>query len=186
MRWGDPIFPNQRVSPFEAVFVAYLTLDLSLSNPISIHTLIHNTELICYHTDDLVWPHCGRPTIWMVPYLPPYLYIYTYIYIYMYILFHHTKLISVLPHSWSNLVTLGKANNLDGALSTTTIHTHTHIHMHTYTVFHHTGLTSVLQHRWPSFTTLGKPTFWMVTYLSPSYTPICTHKHTHIYCLCYR
>ena len=119
-----------------------------------------------------------------MPCLSPY--IYTYIYIYMYILFHHIKLISVLPHSWSNLMTLGKTNNLDGALSTTTIHTHTHKHMHTYTLSHHTGLTSVLQHRWPSFTTLGKPTFWMVTYLSPSYTPICTHIHTHIYCLCYR
>ena len=100
----------------------------------------------------------------------------------MYILFHHTKLISVLPHSWSNLMTLGKTNNLDGALSTTTIHTHTHIHMHTYTLFHHTGLTSVLQHRWPSFTTLGKPTFWMVTYLSITilYTHMYTHTHTYI------
>ena len=30
------------------------------------------------------------------------------------------------------------------------------------------------------FTTLGKPTIWMVTYLSPPYTPTCTHIHTNI------
>ena len=55
-----------------------------------------------------------------------------------------------------------------------------HTYIYIYTLFHHTELTSVLPHRWPSFTTLGKPTIWMVTYLSPPYTPTCTHIHTNI------
>ena len=53
-------------------------------------------------------------------------------------------------------------------------------YIYIYALFHHTELTSVLPHRWPSFTTLEKPTIWMVTYLSPSYKPICTHIHTYI------
>ena len=57
-----------------------------------------------------------------------------------------------------------------------------YIYIHTYILFHHTELTSVLPHRWPSFTTLGKPTVWMVTYLSPSYTPICTRVRTYTVC----
>ena len=87
----------------------------------------------------------------------------------------------------------GKTNNLDGDLSITILYTR--ICTHTYsvsftnsptsyiyicTLFHYTELTSVLPHRLPSFTTLGKPTIWMVTYLSPSYTPICTRMHTYI------
>ena len=59
-------------------------------------------------------------------------------------------------------------------------HHYAYIYIYIYTLFHHTELTSVLPHRWPSFTTLGKPTIWMVTYLSPPYTPTCTHIHTNI------
>ena len=55
-----------------------------------------------------------------------------------------------------------------------------HTYIYIYTLFHHTELTCVLSHGLPSFTTLGKPTIWMVTYLSPSYTPICTRIHTYI------
>ena len=54
------------------------------------------------------------------------------------------------------------------------------IHKYTYILCFTTQLTSVLPHRWPSFTTLGKPTIWMVTYLSPPYTPTCTHIHTNM------
>ena len=57
---------------------------------------------------------------------------------------------------------------------------HHHAYVYIYALFHHTELTSVLPHRWPSFATLEKPTIWVVTYLSPSYTPICTHIHTYI------
>ena len=53
-----------------------------------------------------------------------------------------------------------------------------HIYIYIYTLFHHTELTSVWLPRLLSFTTLGKPTIWMVTYLSPSYTRICTHTYT--------
>ena len=59
---------------------------------------------------------------------------------------------------------------------------HHHAYVYIYALFHHTELTSVLPHRWPSFTTLEKPTIWMVTYLSPSYTPICTRVHTYTVC----
>ena len=53
-----------------------------------------------------------------------------------------------------------------------------HIYIYIYTLFHHTELPSVWLPRLLSFTTLGKPTIWMVTYLSPSYTRICTHTYT--------
>ena len=85
---------------------------------------------------------------------------YTYIYKHIYALFHHTE--------WSICFTAQIA------------HHHVYIYIYIYTLFHHTELTSVLPHRWPSFTTLGKPTIWMVTYLSPPYTPTCTHIHTNI------
>ena len=55
---------------------------------------------------------------------------------------------------------------------------HHHAYVYIYALFHHTELTSVLPHRWPSFATLEKPTIWVLTYLSPSYTPICTRIHT--------
>ena len=85
----------------------------------------------------------------------------TYIYVCIY-LFHHTE--------------------LSICLTAPIAHHHVCIYIYIHTLFHHTELTSVLPHRWPSFTTLGKPTIWMVTYLSPLYTRICTH----IYCLFYR
>ena len=56
------------------------------------------------------------------------------------------------------------------------------MYIYIHILFHHTELTSVLPHRWSSFTTLGKPTIWMVTYLSLSYTPICTRVHTYTVC----
>ena len=90
-----------------------------------------------------------------------------------------------------------ETNILDGDLSITILYTHMYTQTHIYTVcvtdsppsyiyidiytlFHHTELTSVSPHTWPSVTTLGKPTIWMVTYLSPSHTPICTHIYTNI------
>ena len=84
----------------------------------------------------------------------------TSIFTYLYTLFHHTEL----------------------SICYTAQIDHHRIYIYTYILFHHTELTSVLPHRWPSFTTLGKPTIWMVTYLSPSYTPICTRVHTYTVC----
>ena len=102
--------------------------------------------------------------------------IYTYIYIYIY---------SVSPHRVKYL--FYRTDSPPSCIYT---------YIYTYTLFHHTELTSVWPHRWPSFTTLGKPTIWMVTYLSPSYTRICTHTYTvcftdsptsyiYIYILCF-
>ena len=76
--------------------------------------------------------------------------------IYIYTMFHHTEL----------------------SICFTAQIAHHHAYVYIYALFHHTELTSVLPHRWPSFATLEKPTIWVVTYLSPSYTPICTHIHT--------
>ena len=150
---------------------------------IYIYTLFHHTELtsVLPHR----WPSfttLGKPTIWMVTYLsPPYTPICThihtnilfvlqithhhthahiYIYIEIYTLFHHTEL----------------------SICFTAQIAHHHAYVYIYALFHHTELTSVLPHRWPSFTTLEKPTIWMVTYLSPSYTPICTRVHTYTVC----
>ena len=81
-----------------------------------------------------------------------------YTYIYIYILFHHTE--------------------LSICFTAQIAHHHAYIYIYIYTLFHHTELTSVWLPRLLSFTTLGKPTIWMVTYLSPSYTRICTHTYT--------
>ena len=144
---------------------------------IYIYTLFHHRELTSVFLHR--WPSfttLGKPTIWVVTYLsspytptcthkytvcftdnpPSYTHIYIYIYIYIYTMFHHTEL----------------------SICFTAQIAHHHAYVYIYALFHHTELTSVLPHRWPSFTTLEKPTIWMVTYLSPSYTPICTHIHT--------
>ena len=125
-----------------------------------------------------------------------------YIYIYIYTLFHHTELTSVWLPRLLSFTTLGKptiwmVTYLSPSYTRICTHTYTvcftdsptsyiYIYIYIYTLFHHIELTSVLPYRWPSLTTLGKPTIWMVTYLSPSYTPICTRMHTHIYRLFYR
>ena len=140
---------------------------------IHIYILFHHTELtsVLPHR----WPSfttLGKPTIWMVTYISPSntptcTHIHTnilfvlqithhHIYIYIYTMFHHTEL----------------------SICFTAQIAHHHAYIYIYALFHHTELTSVLPHSWPSFTTLEKPTIWMVTYLSPSYTPICTHIHT--------
>ena len=149
---------------------------------IYIYTLFHHTELtsVLPHR----WPSfttLGKPTIWMVTYLsPPYTptctHIHTNILSVLQITHHHTHahiyiyrdIYSVSPHRVKYLFTAQIA--------------HHHAYVYIYALFHHTELTSVLPHRWPSFTTLEKPTIWMVTYLSPSYTPICTRVHTYTVC----
>ena len=88
----------------------------------------------------------------------------------LYTLFHHTEL------------SICFTAQIDHHHVCMYIYIHMYTHIHTYILFHHTELTSVLPHRWPSSTTLGKPTVWMVTYLSPSYTPICTRVRTYTVC----
>ena len=92
----------------------------------------------------------------------------TSIFTYLYTLFHHTEL---------SICFTAQIDHHHVCM-----YIYIYIYIHTYILFHHTELTSVLPHRWPSFTTLGKPTVWMVTYLSPSYTPICTRVRTYTVC----
>ena len=153
------------------------------------YTLFHHTELtsVLPHR----WPSfttLGKPTIWMVTYLSPshtpicthihtnilfvlqIVHHHTSIFTYLYTLFHHTEL------------SICFTAQIDHHHVCMYIYIHIYTHIHTYILFHHTELTSVLPHRWPSFTTLGKPTVWMVTYLSPSYPPICTRVRTYTVC----
>ena len=85
--------------------------------------------------------------------------IHTYIYIYTYAMFHHTE--------WSICFT--------GQIA----HHYAYIYIHIYSVSPHRVDICFTSHM-AQFTTLGKPTIWMVTYLSPPYTPTCTHIHTNI------
>ena len=121
-----------------------------------IYTLFHHTELSICFTAQIAHYH-------------------TYIYIHIY---------SVSPHRVNTCFSTQMAQfyRTDSPLSYIYIHIYTYI----YTPFHNTESTYVFPHRWPSFTTLGKPTIWMVTYPSPSHTPICTHTYTLMYCLCYK
>ena len=109
-----------------------------------------------------LYTHTHKYTVCVTDSAPSYIYIYILIY-------------SVSPHRVKYLF-----HRTDRPPSC--MHVYIYTYTHTYILFHHTELTSVLPHRWPSFTTLGKPTVWMVTYLSPSYTPICTRVRTYTVC----
>ena len=80
-------------------------------------------------------------------------------YIYTYAMFHHTE--------WSICFT--------GQIA----HHYAYIYIHIYSVSPHRVDICFTSHM-AQFTTPGKPTIWMVTYLSPPYTPTCTHIHTNI------
>ena len=80
-------------------------------------------------------------------------------YIYTYAMFHQTE--------WSICFT--------GQIA----HHYAYIYIHIYSVSPHRVDICFTSHM-AQFTTLGKPTIWMVTYLSPPYTPTCTHIHTNI------
>ena len=112
-----------------------------------------------------LYTHTHKYTVCVTDSAPSYIYIYILI-----SLFHHTEL------------SICFTAQIDHHHVCMYIYIHMYTHIHTYILFHHTELTSVLPHRWPSFTTLGKPTVWMVTYLSPSYTPICTRVRTYTVC----
>ena len=193
------------VSPHKVKYLFYHT-DRPPSC-IYIYSLFHHTELtyvlphICPSFTTL-----GKPTIWMMTYLSPsykpicthiILFVlqishyHTYIYIYIYTLFHHTELsicfTAQIAHYHTYIYIYAPFHHTESTCFFTkmaqfyrTDSPLSYIYIYIYTPFHHTESTYVFPHRWPSFTTLGKPTIWMVTYLSPSYKPICTHIHTYI------
>ena len=108
----------------------------------------------------------------------------SYIYIHIYSVSPHRVNICFFPHKWPSFT---------AQIAHYHIYIHIYIYIYIYTYTHTYILrfttqesTYIFPHRWPSFTTLGKPTFWMVTYPSPSHTSICTHTYTQMYCLCYK
>ena len=113
-------------------------------------TLFHHTELISVLLHR--WPSFttlgktnneGGALSTTIIYIYTHIYVHTrtHIYILVFIctstLFHHTELVSVLPHRWPSFTTLGKTNSEGGVLSNTIIyiytHTYTYTHARTYT-----------------------------------------------------